>query len=207
MAKRACGDVCYACALLLQARSPLLPRPHTQTHSAFFPSIPEPAAQQPQGPASLPPLGHTHTHATCSDANPLPPSCRAARQPQRPATLPPCTRRAATTTCHPFPPAHAAQQQQRPATLPPLHTPRSNNNDLPPASPAAHELDVHNPEVTVFLIGAYAKYNWPYVWLRSMVRNHAGVDIDAPLDLPSTKRWKELGESFGWAVSSEWGGL
>jgi len=68
-----------------------------------------------------------------------------------------------------------------------------NNNDLPPASPAAHELDVHNPEVTVFLIGAYAKYNWPYVWLRSMVRNHAGVDIDAPLDLPSTKRWKELG--------------
>ncbi len=43
---------------------------------------------------------------------------------------------------------------------------RAQNNQLPPASPAAHELDVQNSDVTVFLIGAYAKYNWPYVWVR-----------------------------------------
>lgn len=42
---------------------------------------------------------------------------------------------------------------------------RTGGNAFPPASPATHELDVHNPEVTVFLIGAYAKYNWPYVWV------------------------------------------
>ena len=36
-------------------------------------------------------------------------------------------------------------------------------NSLPPASPAANELDVHNPEVTVFLIGAYAKYSCRYL--------------------------------------------
>jgi hypothetical protein len=43
---------------------------------------------------------------------------------------------------------------------------RSCASQFPPASPASNELDVHNPEVIVFLIGAYAKYNWPYVWVR-----------------------------------------
>lgn len=43
-----------------------------------------------------------------------------------------------------------------------------SGNAFPPASPANHELDVHNPDVTVFLIGAYAKYNWPYVWVRRL---------------------------------------
>ncbi|KAG1659089.1 hypothetical protein FOA52_013735 [Chlamydomonas sp. UWO 241] len=66
-----------------------------------------------------------------------------------------------------------------------------SNNELPPASPAAHDLDVHNPEVTVFLIGAYAKYNWPYVWLRSMINGAQGAELDAPLDLSSTKQWKD----------------
>lgn len=61
---------------------------------------------------------------------------------------------------------------------------------LPPASPASHEQDVHNPEVTVFLVGAYAKYDWPYVWLRSLERNRQGGDIDAPLDLECTHKWK-----------------
>ncbi|KAI8477151.1 MAG: hypothetical protein J3K34DRAFT_453096 [Monoraphidium minutum] len=67
------------------------------------------------------------------------------------------------------------------------------NNALPPASPASHEHDVSNPEVTVFLIGAYAKYNWPYVWLRSRTCSKSVEDIDAPLDLPSTKSWKTQG--------------
>lgn len=65
-------------------------------------------------------------------------------------------------------------------------------SSLPPASPAAHELDVHNPEVTVFLIGAYAKYSWPYVWLRSINqrRRFEDADLDSPLDLPCTRNWK-----------------
>lgn len=41
---------------------------------------------------------------------------------------------------------------------------RANSNQLPPASPAAQEQE--HSGATVFLIGAYAKYNWPYVWVR-----------------------------------------
>lgn len=82
-----------------------------------------------------------------------------------------------------------------PATTPPpmarLTTPGGGEQALPPASPASHESDVNNPEVTVFLVGAYAKYNWPYVWLRSFNRNNRGTDIDAPLDLPSTNQWQD----------------
>lgn len=52
---------------------------------------------------------------------------------------------------------------------------RTITNALPPASPAAHELDVQNPEVTVFLIGAYAKYNWPYVWVSVGAGRGAGA--------------------------------
>lgn len=108
---------------------------------------------------------------------------------------------------------------------------RHQSNLLPPASPATRELDVYNPEVTVFLIGAYAKYNWPYVWvsldssqfpvpysrlnshvtqvhhtsppmqLRSLTRHHVEEEIDAPLDLPSTKNWKAHGTG---SSSSSW---
>lgn len=48
-------------------------------------------------------------------------------------------------------------------------------------------------------MGAYAKYSWPYVWLRSRPRGRSAVDdIDAPLDLPSTKQWKSQGASWAW---------
>eukprot|EP00877_Chromochloris_zofingiensis_P014362 jgi/Chrzof1/917/Cz01g33160.t1 len=83
-----------------------------------------------------------------------------------------------------------------PRTPPPITrvpTVGTATNALPPASPASHESDVNNPEVTVFLIGAYAKYNWPYVWMRSPPRNTNISDIDAPLDLPSTKNWRGQG--------------
>lgn len=84
--------------------------------------------------------------------------------------------------------------QTSPRNLPPFRAIASGNgNAFPPASPANHELDVHNPDVTVFLIGAYAKYNWPYVWLRSVARSRAVEDIDAPLDLPATRNWKANG--------------
>lgn len=44
------------------------------------------------------------------------------------------------------------------------------SNVLVPASPASREAENESPSETVFLVGAYAKYEWPYVWLRS---NHA----------------------------------
>ena len=34
---------------------------------------------------------------------------------------------------------------------------------------------MQNPEVTVFLIGAYAKYNWPYVWVSVGAGSGAGA--------------------------------
>ncbi|GFR40713.1 hypothetical protein Agub_g1320 [Astrephomene gubernaculifera] len=83
--------------------------------------------------------------------------------------------------------------QVSPRTLPNFRAIKGNGDPLLPASPASHELDIHNPDVTVFLIGAYAKYNWPYVWLRSVTRGRASDDIDAPLDLPTTKNWKSMG--------------
>jgi len=71
---------------------------------------------------------------------------------------------------------------------------RGYASQFPPASPASNELDVHNPEVTVFLIGAYAKYNWPYVWLRSLIPGSTVEDMDSPLDVQATQDWlqKEL---------------
>jgi hypothetical protein len=45
----------------------------------------------------------------------------------------------------------------------------------------------------VFLIGAYAKYNWPYCWLRSAARTASVDDLDSPLDLPSTQQWMSAG--------------
>ncbi|GIL86760.1 hypothetical protein Vretimale_15653 [Volvox reticuliferus] len=83
--------------------------------------------------------------------------------------------------------------QVSPRPQPNFRAIKGNGDPLPPASPASHELDIHNPEVIVFLIGAYAKYNWPYVWLRSVSRGRASDDIDAPLDLPTTKNWKNMG--------------
>ena len=68
----------------------------------------------------------------------------------------------------------------------------------------------------MFLIGAYAKYNYPYVWvsvprrcfkdfllvrltlgplqLRSQTCGKSLEEIDAPLDLPSTRDWRTKGE-------------
>lgn len=63
----------------------------------------------------------------------------------------------------------------------------------PPASPVtAERLLEAVPGETVFLIGAYAKYNWPYVWLRTLHRTRTIDDMDAPLDLPSTRNWKAM---------------
>ncbi|GAQ79892.1 hypothetical protein KFL_000400360 [Klebsormidium nitens] len=64
---------------------------------------------------------------------------------------------------------------------------------FPPASPAiAEAVKPVAPEETVFLVGAYARYNWPYVWLRSQNPRiaDATLDMDLPLDLQSTREWE-----------------
>ncbi|CAB4012702.1 Hypothetical predicted protein, partial [Paramuricea clavata] len=35
---------------------------------------------------------------------------------------------------------------------------------LPPASPSEKDVDVQDNKSTLFLIAAYARYNYPYVW-------------------------------------------
>jgi len=69
---------------------------------------------------------------------------------------------------------------------------------VPPASPATREMDRVDPTETVFLIGAYARYNWPYVWLRSNLGKYGAqsADKDLPLDLNTTSKW----ESHGYRV-------
>ena len=44
---------------------------------------------------------------------------------------------------------------------------------------------MHNPEVTVFLIGAYAKYNWPYVWVSGAMMRWAAVLLACQLPFSS----------------------
>eukprot|EP00951_Prasinocladus_malaysianus_P032225 scaffold312717_cov50-Prasinocladus_malaysianus.AAC.1 len=39
------------------------------------------------------------------------------------------------------------------------------SNTLPPASPATRETGSDIPGETMFLVGGYARYNWPYVWV------------------------------------------
>ena len=52
-----------------------------------------------------------------------------------------------------------------------------------------------NPEHTLFLVGAYARYNWPYVWVRSNLGKfgQGTADKDLPLDLRTTTHWKDKG--------------
>ncbi|KAF8063829.1 hypothetical protein HT031_003686 [Scenedesmus sp. PABB004] len=117
--------------------------------------------------------------------------------------------RAAPTPAPRRPARSAGPEQALPPASPASHESDVNNPEVrrPPLGAAegarrvaAGAVDPRSalagdrrPQVTVFLIGAYAKYNWPYVWLRSLSRNHQGVDIDAPLDIPSTKNWKAQG--------------
>ena len=52
---------------------------------------------------------------------------------------------------------------------------RGAANALPPASPAPNDDDDGgSAEVTVFLVGAYAKYNWPYVWVSTRQQRRWG---------------------------------
>lgn len=66
---------------------------------------------------------------------------------------------------------------------------------LPPASPSDHDQSSIQENMTLFLLGAYARYNNPYIWIRT---NHERLislsgfkqsDKDSPLKLKSTNNW------------------
>eukprot|EP00242_Pyramimonas_sp_CCMP2087_P007757 CAMPEP_0198218126 /NCGR_PEP_ID=MMETSP1445-20131203/67554_1 /TAXON_ID=36898 /ORGANISM="Pyramimonas sp., Strain CCMP2087" /LENGTH=216 /DNA_ID=CAMNT_0043895035 /DNA_START=259 /DNA_END=909 /DNA_ORIENTATION=+ len=75
---------------------------------------------------------------------------------------------------------------------------------VPPASPATREMQQIDPKETVFLIGAYARYNWPYVWLRSNLGKYGtnSADKDLPLDLNTTSKWETHGYRV-WDIVAE----
>mmetsp|Transcript_31661 Transcript_31661/g.51100 ORF Transcript_31661/g.51100 Transcript_31661/m.51100 type:complete len:220 (-) Transcript_31661:205-864(-) len=98
-------------------------------------------------------------------------------------------------------------------------TPRSNkaspkyasyfhpiDNGLPPASPSERDPAEASPEETVFLIGGYARYKCPYVWLRSnhtRLRTSRGpADKDLPLKLSTTEGWKTTNAKV-WEIVAE----
>eukprot|EP00741_Cyanophora_paradoxa_P021271 tig00021348_g20531.t1 len=71
----------------------------------------------------------------------------------------------------------------------------SLDDGLPPASPSEREAaDAAPSDETVFLIGGYARYKCPYVWLRSnhsRLRSSRGpADKDLPLKLQTTEQWR-----------------
>jgi len=75
----------------------------------------------------------------------------------------------------------------------------------PAFAPRAAPETPETPRSTTFLVGAYAKYDRPYAWVRSGPL--AGVADDAaeqdlPLDLECTKRWEE-GAHRAWDVVEE----
>ncbi|EDO35218.1 predicted protein, partial [Nematostella vectensis] len=82
---------------------------------------------------------------------------------------------------------------------------------LPPASPSERDIDLKDDKSTLFLIACYARYNCPYVWVRS---NHerlvcfsadeeiANQQKDSPLKLRSTSSWKKRDTKL-WDIIAE----
>ncbi|XP_043539401.1 uncharacterized protein si:dkey-19b23.7 [Chiloscyllium plagiosum] len=79
---------------------------------------------------------------------------------------------------------------------------------LPPASPCDREIALPELNCTLFLLACYAKYQCPYVWIRS---NHeriikaTGGDWackDSPLKLNSTRDWRQNGGQI-WEIVAE----
>ncbi|XP_067043304.1 uncharacterized protein [Acropora muricata] len=82
---------------------------------------------------------------------------------------------------------------------------------LPPASPSEKDIDLKDDRSTLFLIAAYARYNCPYVWVRS---NHERLvafcgnssskekQKDSPLKLKSTADWKQRDTKL-WDIIAE----
>lgn len=81
---------------------------------------------------------------------------------------------------------------------------------LAPASPAgrgagllAAGAEDRGGEV-VFLIGGYARYQTPFVWLRSgVLEGHEEQDRDVPLELKSTEKWSTTKRASVWGIVAE----
>ena len=82
----------------------------------------------------------------------------------------------------------------------PLVPMRGGNRTLPPASPcdrerAAKRWGEEARATAVFLIGGYAHYNCPYVWVREghalLGSSFHGDSMDSPATLESTMAWRE----------------
>jgi len=78
-----------------------------------------------------------------------------------------------------------------------------------PASPAVNEIAlVSESSATVYLVGGYAKYKQPYVWLRAEGSNPSPSKSkeakDMPLKLESTDAWKKDPKAVRiWHVAAE----
>jgi len=75
----------------------------------------------------------------------------------------------------------------------------------PPASPFTAEMPelMTKDESTVYLIGGYARYKCPFVWLRSKNHRLRGVvDKETPLRLETTENWKAGGVKV-WDIIAE----
>jgi hypothetical protein len=70
-----------------------------------------------------------------------------------------------------------------------------------PGAPSKSDAQSHS---TTFLVGAYAKYDRPYAWVRSgpLAGQDDAAEQDLPLDLECTKNWEE-GVYRAWDVVEE----
>lgn len=87
------------------------------------------------------------------------------------------------------------------------HQGQTNQQPLPPASPASSELEQTYAGETLFLVGVYGRYKFrPYVWLRSQRSEYSfasGFDPDVPLLLQTTSDWETNPNLRIWDVVEE----
>lgn len=86
----------------------------------------------------------------------------------------------------------------------PRATSRASKRSPPSDSPSTTDARRNRGETT-FLVGAYAKYDLPYAWLRSGCSNSGGessTEQDLPLDLDTTREWVR-GKHRVWDVAEE----
>eukprot|EP01135_Chromosphaera_perkinsii_P005939 Nk52_evm7s373 gene=Nk52_evmTU7s373 len=87
----------------------------------------------------------------------------------------------------------------------------TERGDYRPESPCNSETFEDDPKETVFLLAGYARYQCPFVWLRTnhtrialMFGDEFGLDNvrDKPLGLASTRKWK-VGDVYAWEMIAE----
>ena len=84
-------------------------------------------------------------------------------------------------------------------------TDSGNILDMPPASPLPSTPgSALGKPVTVYLIGGYARYKCPFVWLRSPSQRLVSSDMESPLKLSTTDRWPKAPSSVKvWDIIAE----